>query len=198
MKKIVLAILATFMISSNALASSYWWGTSGSSSGKITVSYNGVDDVIGVYVLNERTMKSIANGQFAPQFEDRWNNANASGSFDLTDNLKNGANIVVVFVQNLVYTGTWGGKFAYSYSLQIGSKNVYSDSYSVRRNDRFLGHLAAILVIKGKNGSYSYRQLTDEEQDKITDFGTEINNYYGNQTADINWGGIISEMQKMK
>ena len=199
MKKLILSILIVFSMASNALATTYYWGTDGSAKGSVTVSYSGVDDVIGVYVLNNRTMKNMdKSGDFTPHMEDRWNNTPASGTFDVSSHLALGPNYVLVFAQNLVFNGFFGGKFSYSYSLNIGNKTIHSDSQTIRNNTRFLGHLAVIFINKNKDGSLTYRELDDSEQAEMTEVGMNINNYYGNQAADIDWGGAIKELNNVK
>ncbi len=171
--------------------------------GNITVGYSGIDDIIGVYILNRRAIEEIQDyGEFVPTAEDRWEfNPGPSGRFNLSENLDIGENILFIAVHNLVYTGFCigvCGKFSYRFQLRAGDRLIKQAVNRVSYNRNRLVYLFSVNVRKTiSNDRYVFRfdELTLQERENIKPVARLIEAQYKGQRADINWGRLFEGMQ---
>jgi len=168
---------------------------------KVAITYSGVDDIIAAFVLNKITVKRLEKGgDWKPSKMAQWSsNPGPSGTWDISDDLRGGDNIVLVAVHNLVYTGFClgkCGKASWSYTFTCGSTTIDSSSRRTSVNVNRLMHLFAVKIIKdSRKDRFTVTRLSDEEEDLVVELETYVDSFLGQQgMIDVDWGEVIGSL----
>ncbi len=168
---------------------------------ELTISYSGVDDIIATFVLNKSTARKLENGgEWTPVEMAQWSsNPGPSGTWEISDNIRSGANIVFVAVHNLVYTGFClgkCGKVSWAYKIKCKDTTLNYSSKEKRVNHNHLAHLFAVKVIKDNDSDkFFITELSDEEEDLVDTLSDYIEAYLGQQgTTDVDWGEVLENI----
>ncbi len=196
-----LALFLTVPVAAQAQAVAYASSSAKVSAAGVKVRMSGVDDIGGVFVLNEVSIARIqAGAQLSAAHECRWDNDDGSGSWSLGGDLEQGENIVALALYNLVYTGfsmrSSGGKYSYDFSLSGDGSTIWSGSKVVDNNSRGLKFVVFVKATR-TGDTVSFAPFGTQEKVMLAGVEQAIAATYGGEgSVGVNWAPILQELSR--
>lgn len=169
------------------------------SASTVKVSMTGVDDIGGVFVLNEVALRRLqTRGVLSATHECRWSNEDGRGSWSLEGDLEEGENIIVLALYNLVYTGpslrSSGGKWAFDFKISGDGRTLWQESNLVDNNSKGLKYIMFAKAVR-RGDQVTFEPLSQDEKVVLVDIEAMVDAHYsGEQSVSVDWEPILEAL----